>query len=47
MVATINARVGAALEHPEYVEAKRRIDLGAETHRMATMRLFKSAGLDQ
>jgi HAD superfamily hydrolase (TIGR01509 family) len=43
----INARVGAALEHPEHVEAERRIDLSAEFHRTATMRLFESAGLDQ
>ena len=43
----INARVGAALEHTEHVEAERRIDLSAEFHRTATMRLFESAGLDQ
>lgn len=46
-VGTINARVGAALEHPEYVETERRIDLSAEFHRTGTMQLFESAGLDQ
>jgi hypothetical protein len=44
-VASINARVGAALEHPEFVQAERRIDLSVE-HRTATMRLFEDAGLD-
>jgi hypothetical protein len=47
IIATINARVGAALENPEYVEAERRVDLSAEFHRTATMRWFEDAGLDQ
>jgi HAD superfamily hydrolase (TIGR01509 family) len=45
-VASINARVGSALEHPDFIEAERRIDLSAEFHRTATMRLFEHAGLD-
>jgi putative hydrolase of the HAD superfamily len=45
-VASINARVRAALEDPEFVEAERRMDLSVEFHRTATMRLFDSAGLD-
>jgi HAD superfamily hydrolase (TIGR01509 family) len=46
-IGTINTKVGVALEHPEFAEAERRIDLSAEFHRAATMRLFETAGLDQ
>jgi FMN phosphatase YigB (HAD superfamily) len=45
-VASINARVGKAFQPPEFVEAERRIDLSAEFHRTATMRLVEDAGLD-
>jgi HAD superfamily hydrolase (TIGR01509 family) len=46
-VASINRRVGAALEHHEFIEAERSIDLSSEVHRTTTLRLFEVAGLDR
>jgi HAD superfamily hydrolase (TIGR01509 family) len=45
-VASINARVGAALQDSEVVEAERRADLSAELNRTAMMTLFERADLD-
>lgn len=35
------------MEHPEFIEAERSIDLSSEVHRTTTLRLFEVAGLDR